>query len=88
MSLKVVDLVIMKADSGIVKFNVSNDEARPLKLLEYLVQQAALNEHSLDDLSVKLLHHMGAIYHAKTCCWMRSSYASCSQSYIGFGPAE
>ena len=33
--------------------------ARLLKLLEYLVQEAALNEHSLDNLSVKLLHHMG-----------------------------
>ena len=63
-SLQVGDLVIVEADRGkdlgrIVKFNVSIDEAHLLKLLEYLVQQAALNEHSLDDLSVKLLHHMG-----------------------------
>lgn len=61
-ALKLGDLVMVEADRGkdlgqILKFNVSIDQARLLKLLDFLEQQAALNEHSVDDLSVKQLHH-------------------------------
>lgn len=61
-TLQVGDLVMVEADRGkdlgkILKFNVSIDQARLLKLLDFLEQQAALNEHSVDDLSVKQLHH-------------------------------
>ncbi|KAG7660588.1 uncharacterized protein J8A68_005854 [[Candida] subhashii] len=60
MNLKVGDLVIVEADRGrdlgkVFKMNISIDEARLLKLLQFQEQQAALNEHEniLDDLSVK-----------------------------------
>lgn len=63
------DLIIVEADRGrdlgeIVKLNISIDEARLLKLLQFLEQQAALSENtSVNDLSVKLLqyntHHHG-----------------------------
>lgn len=61
-ALQVGDLVMVEADRGkdlgkVLKFNVSIDQARLLKLLDFLEQQAALNEHSVDDLSVKQLHH-------------------------------
>lgn len=57
------DLVITEADRGrdlgkIVKMNISINEARLLKLLQFLEQQAALSENtSVNDLSVKLLQH-------------------------------
>ncbi|KAI5949577.1 hypothetical protein KGF54_005454 [Candida jiufengensis] len=62
--IKLGDLVIVEADRGrdlgkVFKLNVSIDEARLLKLLQFQEQQAALNEHVenniLDDLSVKSL---------------------------------
>lgn len=65
--VKVGDLVIVEADRGrdlgkVVKMNISIDEARLLKLLQFLEQQAALSENvSVNDLSVKSLqsgsHH-------------------------------
>lgn len=65
--VKVGDLVIVEADRGrdlgkVVKMNISIDEARLLKLLQFLEQQAALTENiSVNDLSVKSLqsgsHH-------------------------------
>lgn len=60
--IKVGDLVIVEADRGrdlgkVFKLNVSIDEARLLKLLQFQEQQAALNEHVennlLDDVSVR-----------------------------------
>ena len=62
--IKVGDLVIVEADRGrdlgkVFKLNVSIDEARLLKLLQFQEQQAALNEHVennlLDDVSVRSL---------------------------------
>jgi cell fate regulator YaaT (PSP1 superfamily) len=63
LNLKVGDLVIVEADRGrdlgkVFKMNISIDEARLLKLLQFQEQQAALNEHVdniLDDISVKSL---------------------------------
>lgn len=63
MNLKVGDLVIVEADRGrdlgkVFKMNISIDEARLLKLLQFQEQQAALKEHVdniLDDISVKNL---------------------------------
>lgn len=67
--LKKGDLVMVEADRGrdmgmVVKMNISIDEARLLKLLQFLEQQAALSENvSVSDLSVKSLqtsgHHGG-----------------------------
>lgn len=55
------DLVMVEADRGrdlgkIVKMNISIDEARLLKLLQFLEQQAALCDTSVGDLLVRLLH--------------------------------
>ncbi|KAI5959716.1 uncharacterized protein KGF55_004948 [Candida pseudojiufengensis] len=64
LEIKLGDLVIVEADRGrdlgkVFKLNVSIDEARLLKLLQFQEQQAALNEHFdnnfLDDLSVKTM---------------------------------
>lgn len=69
--LGVGDLVMVEADRGrdlgkIVKMNISIDEARLLKLLQFLEQQAALCDNSsLNDLSVKQLHGPHA-HHAAT----------------------
>lgn len=56
------DVVLVEADRGrdlgkIVKMKVSIDEARVLKLLQFLEQQAALTDNaSTNELSVKTLH--------------------------------
>lgn len=69
--LSVGDLVMVEADRGrdlgkIVKMNISIDEARLLKLLQFLEQQAALCDTTVHDLLVKLLHGHGAQAHAAT----------------------
>lgn len=67
--VKIGDLVIVEADRGrdlgkIVKMNISIDEARLLKLLQFLEQQAAISEHtSVNDLSVKSLQNTGGGHH-------------------------
>ncbi|KAK6202531.1 PSP1 C-terminal conserved region-domain-containing protein [Scheffersomyces amazonensis] len=60
MNLKVGDLVIVEADRGkdlgkVFKMNISIDEARLMKLLQFQEQQAALNEAEFldENLSVK-----------------------------------
>ena len=61
-NLKVGDLVIVEADRGrdlgkIFKMNISIDEARLMKLLQFQEQQAALSENDVvTDLSVKNLN--------------------------------
>lgn len=66
---KVGDLVIVEADRGrdlgkIVKMNISIDEARLLKLLQHLEQQASLSDHvTVNDLSVKSLQTSGSGHH-------------------------
>lgn len=61
-NLKVGDLVIVEADRGrdlgkIFKMNISIDEARLMKLLQFQEQQAALSENdAITDLSVKNLN--------------------------------
>lgn len=68
-SLKVGDLVIVEADRGrdlgkVVKMNISIDEARLLKLLQFLEQQAAISDHmTVNDLSVKSLQNTGGNHH-------------------------
>lgn len=63
--VKVGDLVIVEADRGrdlgkVVKMNISIDEARLLKLLQFLEQQAALSENSnVNDISVRSLQTGG-----------------------------
>lgn len=59
-NLKVGDLVIVEADRGrdlgkIFKMNISIDEARLLKLLQFQEQQASLGEEDSSDLSVRNL---------------------------------
>lgn len=62
-SLKVGDLVIVEADRGrdlgkIFKMNVSIDEARLMKFLQFQEQQAALSDSdNVSDLSVKNIHN-------------------------------
>lgn len=67
------DLVVVEADRGrdlgrIVKMNISIDEARLLKLLQFLEQQAALSDGLVGELLVKLLqhHHHGHGNHGTT----------------------
>lgn len=61
-NLKIGDLVIVEADRGrdlgkIFKMNISIDEARLMKLLQFQEQQAALSENDVvTDLSVKNLN--------------------------------
>lgn len=61
-NLKVGDLVIVEADRGrdlgkIFKMNVSIDEARLMKFLQFQEQQAALSDSdNVSDLSVKNIH--------------------------------
>lgn len=60
-NLKVGDLVIVEADRGrdlgkVFKLNISIDEARLLKLLQFQEQQLALNDND-DLLSIKGLHN-------------------------------
>lgn len=68
-NVKIGDLVIVEADRGrdlgmVVKMNISIDEARLLKLLQFLEQQAALIENmSVNDLSVKSLQSSGGSHH-------------------------
>lgn len=62
-NLKVGDLVIVEADRGrdlgkIFKMNVSIDEARLMKFLQFQEQQAALSDSdNVSDLSVKNIHN-------------------------------
>lgn len=56
------DLVIVEADRGrdlgkVVKLGISVDEARLLKLLQFLEQLVALNEKTTDDITLASLHH-------------------------------
>lgn len=58
-------LVMVEADRGrdlgkIVKMNISIDEARLLKLLQFLEQQAALCDTAMGDLLVRQLQSLGA----------------------------
>lgn len=60
--IKEDDLVIVEADRGrdlgkVVKLGISVDEARLLKLLQFLEQLVALNEKSTDDITLASLHH-------------------------------
>lgn len=61
-SIKVGDLVIVEADRGrdlgkVVELNISVDETRLLKLLQFLEQLVALHEKSTDDITLASLHH-------------------------------
>lgn len=60
-AFNVGDLVIVEADRGhdlgkIVRKNVSTDEARLLKLLQFQEQQSALSDHDLSSILIKNLH--------------------------------
>lgn len=60
--IKENDLVIVEADRGrdlgkVVKLNISFDEARLLKLLQFLEQLVALSEKSTENITLASLHH-------------------------------
>lgn len=61
-SINVGDIVIVEADRGhdlgkVVKKDISIDEARLLKLLQFQEQQSALSDHDMNSILVKNLHH-------------------------------
>lgn len=61
-SIKVGDLVIVEADRGrdlgkVIEMNISVDETRLLKLLQFLEQLVALHEKSTEDITLASLHH-------------------------------
>lgn len=64
-AINVGDLVIVEADRGhdlgkVVKKNISIDEARLLKLLQFQEQQSALSEHDTNSILVKTMYHHSA----------------------------